>query len=467
MNIVDVIRESARARPAHPAIRCGTGAVSYGELLARVDTLAAAWRAAGMAPLQRVAFHFPDGVDYIAGSLAILATGAAVVPISPTLMGDEAGRVLAEIDVHWILAPPGGDAVWSDATFALRPRATRAEPRPGYEAIAPAFIRFTSGTTADSKGVVLSHAAIRERIDAADQALRIQPEDVVLWVLSMSFHFVVTILLYLTRGATIFLCQQPFPRALLDGIRAGGTVIYASPFHYQLLAAAGGLQPAELARVRLAVSTATKLPEAVADVARARLGLDLAEAYGIIEVGLPFVARPGDAQRAPGGLGRPLPGYDVRIDAPDADGVGEVLLRGPGMADAYFQPWRTRASYLDDGWFRTGDLGRLERDGSLCILGRLKQVINFSGMKIFPYEIEDVIARHPAVQQCRVVARPHPSHGQVPCAELVLRAGAASPTVLDDIRRACARDLAPHKQPQDLLVVNALPLTPSGKIRRA
>ena len=459
MNIADLIRARAQAIPRHIAVRAAGQEVSYGELLERVDTLADVWRAAGMAPLQRVALHFPDGIDYITASLAILATGAAVVPISPALMGDEVDRVLTEIDVHWIVSPSEGVP-----PFALRRRTALDAAHPGYDRIQPAFIRFTSGTTAASKGVVLSHRTIAERLDAADQALQIVPGDVVLWVLSMSFHFVVTILLYLTRGATVALCQQPFPRALVDGIRSGGTVLYASPFHYQLLAVAGGLQPADLARVRLAVSTAAQLPAAIADLVRERLGLELAEAYGIIEVGLPFVRRPGDA--AAGGLGRPLSGYDVRIDAPDAAGTGEILLRGPGMADAYFRPWRPRDAYLEDGWFRTGDLGRVDREGGLCILGRLKQVINFSGMKIFPYEIEDVIAQHPGVQQCRVVAREHPVHGQTPAAELVLHAGAAPALVLAEVRQACARALAAHKQPQDLRVVDALPLTASGKVRR-
>ena len=159
-----------------------------------------------------------------------------------------------------------------------------------YYKINPAFIRFSSGTTGASKGVVLSHEAILERTDAADKGLRITSEDTVLWVLSMSFHFVVTILLFLRRAATIVLCSHDFPGSLVEGVaKHKGTFIYASPFHYNLLARSDLLSPGSLSNVRLAVSTAMQLPAAIAEQFSEKFGFELAEAYGIIEVGLPFI----------------------------------------------------------------------------------------------------------------------------------------------------------------------------------
>ncbi len=481
MNVVDAIRATARARPGHTAIVDGERRVSYGELFARVDALAAAWRRSGMAPLDRVAFVYPDGIEYVAGSLAVLATGAAVVPVSPALMWDEISRVVAEMDVRHVVSPPAGsreglpaDAapapaagarpLWHDSSFLLASRDTRGIVQRGYDAIAPAFIRFSSGTTGESKGVVLSHRAILERTDAADRALALTPDDVVLWVLSMSFHFVVTILLFLRRGATIVLSQSPLPGALVEGLRRHrGTFIYASPFHYQTLAASGGLQPEDLARVRMAVSTATRLPPAVAQLTLDRLSLRLTEAYGIIEVGLPFVNR---ESASDGSLGRPLPDYELRLDAPDESGAGEILLRGPGMLDAYFSPWTTRERILHDGWFRSGDLGRLDEAGRLSIVGRSKLVINFNGMKVFPYEVEDVLVRHPLVVECRVFGETHASYGQLPCAEVVLAPGTDPASAPREIRAFCFRQLAAYKVPKEIRCVPTLPRTASGKIRR-
>ncbi len=485
MNVIEEIRTTARAAAGRTAIVDGDRRCSYGELLARVDALADDWRRAGMAPLDRVAFVYPDGIDYVVGSLAVLALGATVVPVSPALMWDEIRRVVLEMDVRHVLSAPsasdqsaplgmppdvglsfGGGLreCWRGERYQLATRDTKSLVLPGYESLAPAFIRFSSGTTGSSKGVVLSHRSILERTDAADRGLAITPDDVVLWVLSMSFHFVVTILLFLRRGASIVLCQNPLPGALVEGVRRhGGTFIYASPFHYHALASSGGLERRELQRVRMAVSTAMRLPAAIAQMASDRLGLRLAEAYGIIEVGLPFVNREPDGDES---LGRPLPDFEVRLDDPDTHGTGEILLRGPGMLDAYFSPWRMRAEILLDGWFRTGDLGRLDGDGRLTIVGRTKLVINFNGMKVFPYEVEDALLRHPQVRECRVFGEPHPTYGQLPCAEVVLTADADPAVATREIRAFCFRQLAAYKVPKEIRPVPALPKTPSGKIRR-
>jgi long-chain acyl-CoA synthetase len=473
MNVVEEIRATARAAAGRAAIVDGDRRCSYGELLARVDALADDWRRVGMAALDRVAFVYPDGADYVVGSLAVLALGAAVVPVSPALMWDEITRVVLEMDVRHVVSAPGAVAenaslglreCWRDERYQVATRDPKGLVLPGYESMDPAFIRFSSGTTGTSKGVVLSHRAILERTDAADRGLAITPDDVVLWVLSMSFHFVVTILLFLRRGASIVLCQNPLPGALVEGVRRHrGTFIYASPFHYHALASSGGLEPRELQRVRMAVSTAMRLPAAVARMAAGRLGLHLAEAYGIIEVGLPFVNREPDGN---GGVGRPLPDFELRLDEPDPLGTGEILLRGPGMLDAYFSPWRTRAEILQDGWFRTGDLGRLDDEGRLTIVGRTKLVINFNGMKVFPYEVEDVLLRHPQVRECRVFGEPHPTYGQLPCADVVLSAGADASSAAREIRAFCFRHLAAYKVPKEIRPVAALPRTPSGKIRQ-
>ena len=184
----------------------------------------------------------------------------------------------------------------------------------------------------------------------------------------------------------------------------------------------------------------------------------MTEAYGIIEVGLPFIHAPA-AGAYDGRLGRPLPAYEIRL----AD--GEVLIRGPGLFDAYFSPWQPRAEIAPDGWFRTGDLGEIAPDGELRLLGRRKAVINFSGMKIFPQEVEAVLERFPAVAEALVYGEPHPEFGQLPQAKLVLREG-AGPLDVAALRAFCRGHLAPHKIPKAFDVVAALPKTASGKLRR-
>ena len=469
-NIVGTIFRETAAIPLRTALVEGRRRLTYAELAAAVGCVAGALDTAGVRPLDRVAFLCPDGIDYVLLSLAVLSLDAAIVPISPTLMSDERETLAERMDVHHLLAdaavvPDAPGALLAELpsvahAFRLARRTPRRAPDAEYAAIRPAFIRFSSGTTGASKGVVLAHETILDRTDAANEGLRVTSDDVVGWVLSMSFHFVVTILLFLRKGATLVICGEPMPGGLVGALQQHPvTLLYASPLHYQMLTMAGALTPAHLARVRLAVSTAVKLPAAVARDFHARLGLRLTEAYGIIEVGLPFIHTP-EAGPHDGCLGRPLPAYTVRLD-----GNGEVLIRGKGMFDAYFSPWQPRQVCQPDGWFHTGDVGEIEADGSLRLVGRCKAVINFSGMKLFPQEIEEVLNQHPAVAESLVYGEPHPHYGQIPCARIVLRTGVAYDEA--DLRVFCRARLATCKLPKHFSVVPAIEKTASGKLRRA
>lgn len=475
-NIVEVISRETTAVRSNIAVVDGSVEISYAQLLESVSRVAAGLTLQGINPLDRVAFLCEDCADYVIGSLAILQLGAVVVPISPSLMGAELEGVLDRLDVHYLLGEalvdrqadgiPLENIGFIAANFVLHRREARNDFPGEYGRLNPAFIRFSSGTTGLSKGVLLSHEAILARTDAADQGLRITSADTVIWVLSMSFHFVVTILLYLRRGATVVICRQPFPDSFLEAAKCQrGTVFYASPFHYHVLATSPQVSADCLRGVRLAVSTAMKLPTDTADAFRDKFGLELVEAYGIIEAGLPFIS-PRNGIRRPGNVGCPQPGYEARIKAPDKEGGGLIMIRGPGFFEAYVSPWRKCQDVLEEGWFNTGDIGKLDPDGSLSILGREKNMINFVGMKIFPDEVEGVLASHPAILECRVYGVAHPQFGQVPCAEWVVRPGLPVPEDVE-LRRHCYQRLAAHKVPKEFRHVEILQRTVSGKIKRA
>lgn len=475
INIVEVIRAETRGIPAHSALVDGPRSLSYAALLEAVDHVAQILSAKSVKPLDRVAFLCEDSIDYVIGCLAILKLGAVVIPVSPSLMADELDNVLKRMAVHWLIAERSAfpeleaDTLamqgLMERTFFLHRHVVTDDFPAEYAGLNPAFIRFSSGTTGESKGVLLSHDAIVARTDAADQGLRITSSDTVIWVLSMSFHFVVTILLYLRRGATVVICRAPFPESFLSVAKScKGTVFFASPSHYHILATSPQVPPDCFARFRLAVSTAMKLPAGTATAFRRKFGIELAEAYGIIEVGLPLLnGNPGTPAR--GSVGRPQAGFEVRILAPDEQGAGAILIRGPGLFDAYVSPWKRRDEVLKDGWFDTGDVGRLEHDGTLTILGRQKNVINSAGMKIFPQEVEDVLSRHPAVSECRVMGVPHPAAGQLPVAEIVFKPGVKQPDTAE-LRRFCAAHLTAHKVPHEFRRVKGLERTASGKLKR-
>ncbi len=475
MNIFETIKKETNIHHHRTAVIEGQERVSYGELIAAAEQVAETLKGKGVCRFHRVGLLCDDSIDYIVASLAILSLSAAIVPISPEQTADEIALVIERIDVDFIVAEPRlltsydlvqlPSAGFIKKEFSIAQRTVAAKPPAGYFSSNPAFIRFSSGTTGTSKGVVLSHEAIIDRTDAADKGMQITSDDIVLWVLSMSYHFVVTILLFLRRGATIVLCSQRFPEALIEGIVAHrGNFIYASPFHYSLLSRTDLLAGDSLQQVRMAISTAMKLPEQIAAAFYSKFGFELTEAYGIIEVGLPFIKLSGGSDKR-GSVGRALPDYELVLDSMDADGVGGIHIKGKGMLDAYFSPWQGREEILQNGWFNTGDLGKIDQDGFLYIVGRSKDVINFVGMKIFAQEVESVINQHPQVKESLVYGAPHSQYGELPVAKVVLL-GENVDAVLDNLKRFCYQKLAQYKVPKEFQSVEYLPKTASGKIKR-
>ncbi|HWE04696.1 MAG TPA: class I adenylate-forming enzyme family protein [Tepidisphaeraceae bacterium] len=475
MNIVQTIRQETRSFAHKTAIVEGERTISYEQLLQRVADLRQILADRQIGPGRRIAFHCGDGIDYVIGALALLECGAAVVPAPGNVAEREVVETIERIDVQGILVHAAvaksrveQSADRLDDTFFFQSRHAATEYDDRCREMGAAFIRFSSGTTGESKGVVLSHRAIIDRTDAANRGLGVTDADVILWVLAMSYHFVVSILLFLRKGATIVIANQFFPFSLIDAARRFPiTFIYASPVHYHLLGVSDAVSPAALAGVRLAISTSMKMPLDISARFAKKFGFLPTEAYGIIEIGLPFInTRPDPA--APNTVGHVLPDYTLRIANPDPAGIGEVLIRGKGMFDAYFSPWRPRDFCTDDGFFHTGDLGRLDDQGRLSLLGRSKTVLICAGMKVFPEEVEEVINSMPGVRESFVFGQDHPQFGQVPVAHVTLDVGVTDPAAaLANLRGYCMERLSSYKTPIDFRAVDALPKTASGKLARS
>lgn len=482
MNITELIRQETRDFTDRTAIVEGARTITYGQLLDRAAALSAILAARKIGKGQRIAFRCADGIDYVIGSLGLLGCGVAVVPVTDSLTPGEVLETIDRIDVngvltHLSLAGPGGELVEPagenaaekiDDLFYWRPRHASPELDRRCADLGAAFIRFSSGTTGESKGVVISHRSIVERTDAANQGLAISDQDVILWVLGMSHHFVVSILLFLRKAATIVVANQRFPFSVLEAAQNFRiTFIYASPVHFFLMSASNQLTPQALSRVRIAISTSMKLPPDICAQFTRKFGITPSEAYGIIEIGLPFInTEPGDGSQNT--VGHILPDYQLRIEDPDRDAIGEVLITGKGMFDAYFSPWRLRTECLDNGWFRTGDLGRLDNQGRLCLLGRTKAVIVCAGMKVFAEEVEEVINAMPGVKESLVSGRDHPQFGQTPVAQVVIAADISDPDrIIEQLRGHCCKRLSSYKVPVEFSEVKSLPKTVSGKLARA
>lgn len=468
------------------ALLTDSHAITYGELEGLVEEAAKILRAAGAGTSGtngefRLGLHCPNGIDHIFWSLAILRCGAVLVPVAPELSHAERDEIIRTTGLDGVLCAGGKHwhapahricslAVQDWEASLLTGLLAESPPR-GQDALIslnPALIRFSSGTTGRSKGVVLSHETLLARVTACNAGLRIGLGDRVVWILPMAHHFAVSIVLYLLHGATTVLASTHAPADIQRALTMhGGTVLYAAPYHHALLASHPATIPCP--SLRLAVSTAAPLPKDVAERFHTKLGIPLVQAMGIIEMGLPLINLAYPLEK-PGSVGRPQPAFACRVvdeasrDLPNGE-PGELLLRGPGGFDAYLSPWMPSHEVLRDGWFPTGDVAQMDSDGDITLVGRIRAVINVGGMKVFPEEVEAVLRRHPGVAEARVFGTPHVTFGAIPVAEIVPldSNNLPSPKALD---RLCREALAVYKIPRQLVMVAALPKTPSGKIRR-
>ena len=475
MTVVDLIRERASRAPQQPALILDDGEggiriVSAAELVAVFTAHAERLRAQGARPGDRCGLVARQGRGFIELALGILASDACLVPIPDDHRGAVYDAFVERAKLHHVVEEEA-------AGFTLRSRSGVPDldgaGERAFRALHPAYLRFTSGTTSRRKGVILGHAAILARLAAANRALCIGPPDRVLWLLPMAHHFVVSILLYLRYGAAILLPTSSLARPILEiANRGAATVVYASPNHIRLLA--NDVSPLGLPNLRLAISTADGLRTAVARRFAERFGVPVAQALGIMEVGLP-VANLAAAAAKPEALGQPLPDYEVWLRGDDGQPVsgptspersGEICIRGPGMLDAYLDPWLTAAEILEPDGFRTGDQGWFDADGCLFLVGRRANRISMAGMKFFAEEVEGVLDAHPAVRASRVFAREHAHLGEIPVAEVV-PADPARPPDLRMLTAFCRERLPAYKIPRELRVVDEIARTSSGKLRRS
>lgn len=471
-NMDEMFRRTATRQPEHPAVIDGDAVCSYAELDARIDAAARALERAGVRAGDCVGLHLPSGLSYIVQNYAIWRLGAVTVPLAPELSPPEKDEILSTIALRFVLANEpalrfGVDLCRGATELDERAHLFRVqspiEHPPGFDAVNAAFIRFTSGTTGHSKGVVLSHETIDERIGAANEVLRLGPHDRVLWLLSMSYHFTVSIVSYLTFGATIVLPRNNLAAAVVDACeRHQATFLYGSPMHCALMA--DFPRGKKLPSLRIAISTTTAIDPAVAARFQERYGVPIAQALGIIEVGLPCINLE-FAGKKHGSVGQVLPAYRIRLDdAGFGPELREISFSGPGLLDAYYRPFRPRRLILRDGWFETHDVGFLDADGCLFLRGRSKEVISVLGMKFFPAEVESVLNAHPAVKEAAVYAAPHERTGEAARARVVLRPGVDPETAEAELREHCQRHLASYKVPELIEFVSALPRTASGKV---
>lgn len=452
MDIFTIIRHQSEAQPNHLAFSSGEDGdgLTYRELVDRADAIAHHLLERGCRKGERCGLIATDGPDFLVSALGILAAGLCLAPVATFLPEEDKDYVINAAALHW-LYQHGHRLV----------RLPFAQPVDGqndeeFRACDPAYIRFTSGTTGRRKGILLGRQAIIDRLDSANEILQINSSDRIWFALPMADHFVVSILLYLSRGATVIGVSKPENWRTIAG-RWRPTVTYGAPKFYQALTDS---DIRAFDALRLAISTTSPLPPQLAAEFVRRFNTNLNPALGVIEVGLLTINTRADKV---GSVGRPMPAYDVTLvgehGKPVRPGeIGELQIRGPGLMNAYLAPWRPLDGLLKKYGYATGDFARIDSDGYLFLAGREKNRLQISGVQFFCEEVETVLNTLPGIEESRVFLD---SSSQTLFAEVV-----GSPGPAEQLTELLLQKIDSRKVPRHFQIVETLPRTPNGKLRR-
>ena len=525
----------------------GWESITFARAASAVHAFAVLLEREGVGPGTRVGIQSEGRPEYGLAFLAILETGAVVVPLDVQLKAQEVGEILATSEATHCVASArqlgvirqvrqarlpelrlvGLDAedgmpFWGDAHRHFPAEGLRA---PRVDSGDLAVLLFTSGTTGQAKGVMLSHSNLLHNVEGVAQTFRFGPGDRLLSVLPLhhTFEFTGGFLLPLRIGASVAYARGLKSNELREDMQtSGATVMLGVPLLYDKLLASirRGIHEAPLprrlmasfllgvtrlirvligvrvghallrplreragmGRLRVFVSGAAALPVEVF-WGLVDLGWSVLEGYGLTECS-PVVAANRPERPRPGAVGWPLAGVEVRIVDPDSEGNGEIAVRGPNVMLGYYGNPEATAEVMRDGWFYTGDLGRLTDDGRVRITGRLKNMIaTAAGKKIYPEEVEVYLANCPYIAEIVVVGGRDPRgereevHAHVFPDRKALEAlaeatskpydGRFAETVLKQEIDARCHDLAPYKRVKRVVLrVDEFPKTTTGKIKR-
>jgi long-chain acyl-CoA synthetase len=357
---------------------------------------------------------------------------------------------------------------WRTVLAMLR----RRPPAPTVQVDDIAVLLYTSGTDGEPKGVELTYANLRSNCDDCIATAGITSEHRLLNILPPFHVFGLTanVLIPMVLGGSVHCIPRFEPAAVVRAMaQENPSVFMAIPSMFAALLRMKSTPPDTYSRLYLAVSGGEPLHESVAHGFHDRFGVELLQGYGLTETS-PVVSLNTPNANRPGSVGRPVRNVHVRIIDPrqgdvPRGGDGEVWIKSPGVMRGYHnRPELTRSVIDAEGWFRTGDIGRLDEGGYLFITGRKKEMMIVGGENVFPAGIEKVLLTHPAVAEAAVVGAPDASRGEVPIAFVTLREGVG--TSESDLRAFAREQLAGHKVPRRVIIRDDLPHGPTGKIHK-
>jgi long-chain acyl-CoA synthetase len=456
--VIALIERTVHDAPEADALVWHGGRLTRRQLWLRAGAVSRGLAAESTGPGDRVALALTAGWQFVAALLGALGRGTAVAPLNPLLSRPEQVRIESLLAARQVIRHVSGhETDWPTAP-------------PGRTAL----ILFTSGSTGEPKGAMLSHDALAFALRSwAEPVLALTPDDVVLAALPLSHSFGLCggLLAPLVAGTRVVLLDRFSPEGALEAVaRHRVTVLPGVATMFRRMLDSPHLERADLSSLRLAVSGAAPCPWGLAEEWRRRTGVRILRGYGMTELFRPVSYLARDPTDRPEFVGRPVPGVEVRVVGDNgadcaAGQAGELWIRTPAALDGYLGAPEQTMAVLSNGWFRTGDLATLSGDGFVAIVGRKQELILRGGYSVVPAEVEAALMAHPAVAEAAVVGAPDEELGEEVVAFVTLRPGARMRP--EQLIAFCRERLAAFKYPRRVTIVDQLPRSRSGKVLKA
>lgn len=517
--LVHAFRDSVARAPDQPALAYFDGRLTYRETEALSDSVAGHLAARGLERGERVAIMLQNSPQFVLALLGAWKAGATVVPLNPMYKSAEVGHVLKDADVTTLIC---SDRAWeaylrdtaagapsvriavtaceldlqtkndervlnverlpaaddADDLVAVARQGLAAPADRDLTAADVALISYTSGTSGTPKGAMNSHGNIMVNVERQRTGHPIG-EGSSYFALAPLFHItgmVCQLAACLANAGTLVLAYRFHPGVVLDAFTEHRPAYTVGPSTaFMALAATPGVTPEHFASFQVISSGGAPLPPALVEKFRAGFGPYIRNGYGLTECTAPCASVPPERE-APvdpvsGTLSVGVPGPDTVVRIIDENGAdvpfgeqGEIAVRGPQVVSGYWRLPEATAAAFPDGELRTGDIGFMDREGWLYVVDRKKDMINASGFKVWPREVEDVLYTHPAVREAAVVGVPDAYRGETVRAYVSLRPG--SSVEPGELGAYCKERLAAYKYPREVEILTELPKTASGKILR-
>jgi malonyl-CoA/methylmalonyl-CoA synthetase len=473
-DVIAKLKEQAR----DPGRVWVVGGATYPDLLAETGRLANTLVALGLKKGDRLLLQVEKCEAVLSLYLACLRTGVVFLPVNPGYTVAETEHFLRDAEPALAVTDPGrvqglaalGARVMDLQAFLAQSAnhpASLDDPTHGADDLAA--ILYTSGTTGRSKGVMLTRENLASNAEALVDLWRFTESDVLLHALPV-FHthglFVATNCVLYSGASMIF--QRSFQPAAVLAALPQATVMMGVPTFFTRLLSDPGLTREATAHIRLFISGSAPLSPATHAEWLNRTGHAILERYGMTETNM-ITSNPYVGARRAGTVGMPLPGVQVRITGPDGrvlpqGEAGSIEVRGPNVFKGYWRLPEKTAEEFRDGWFITGDMGAVDGQGYLSILGRAKDLVITGGLNVYPAEVESALDDLPGVAASAVIGVPHPDFGEAVVACLVPTPGASLTEAT--IRDALRDRLAAFKLPKRVLILDELPRNAMGKVQK-